>query len=152
MIAQPMVRLAQTMHLSCTDTNTVSKWKEVTFHLTHVALEFHRVRPKWLPSLWCIWHKLCTYLASDTNTVFKWKEVIFHMTHVTLEFHRVRPKWLPSLWYIWHKLCTYLATTLTLSPNENRCVVYARCTTGLEIVLDAPDDTTRWRGSSGSSF
>jgi hypothetical protein len=46
MIVEPMVRLAQTVHLSCTDTNTVSKWKEVTFHLTHVTLEFRRVRPK----------------------------------------------------------------------------------------------------------
>ena len=37
MISKPMVRLAQTMHLSCTDTNTVSKWKEVRFHMTHVT-------------------------------------------------------------------------------------------------------------------
>jgi hypothetical protein len=36
MIAEPMVRLAQTMHLSCIDTNTISKWKEVTFHMAHV--------------------------------------------------------------------------------------------------------------------
>jgi len=28
--------LAQTVHLSCTDTNTVSKEKEVRFHMTHV--------------------------------------------------------------------------------------------------------------------
>ena len=28
MISEPMVHLAETMHLSCTDTNTVSKWKE----------------------------------------------------------------------------------------------------------------------------
>jgi len=40
-----MVRLAQTMHLSCTDTNTVSKWKEVRLHMTHVTYEFHWVRP-----------------------------------------------------------------------------------------------------------
>ena len=37
MISEPMVRLAQTMHLSCTDTNTVSKQKEVRFHMTHVT-------------------------------------------------------------------------------------------------------------------
>ena len=47
MISEPKVRLAQTMHLSCTETNTVSKWKEVKFHMTHVTLEFHRVRPKY---------------------------------------------------------------------------------------------------------
>ena len=37
MISEPMVRLAQTMHLSCTDTNTTSKQKEVRFHMTHVT-------------------------------------------------------------------------------------------------------------------
>ena len=36
-ISEPMVRLAQTMHLSCTDTNTVSKCKEVRLHMTHVT-------------------------------------------------------------------------------------------------------------------
>jgi hypothetical protein len=46
MIAELMVRLAQTMHLSCTDTNTIFKWNEVKFHMTHVTLEFHRVHPK----------------------------------------------------------------------------------------------------------
>ena len=37
MIFKPMVRLALTMHLSCTDTNNVSKEKEVRFHMTHVT-------------------------------------------------------------------------------------------------------------------
>jgi hypothetical protein len=37
MISNPMVRLAQTMHLSCTDTNTVSKWTKTRFHMTHVT-------------------------------------------------------------------------------------------------------------------
>jgi hypothetical protein len=30
-----MVRMAQTMHLSCTDTTTISKWIEMRFHMTH---------------------------------------------------------------------------------------------------------------------
>jgi hypothetical protein len=34
-ISDPMVRLAQTMHLYCTDTNTVSKWTKIRFHKTH---------------------------------------------------------------------------------------------------------------------
>jgi hypothetical protein len=46
MISEPKLRLAQTMHLSCTDTYTVSKQKEERFHLTHVTKEFHRVCPK----------------------------------------------------------------------------------------------------------
>ena len=36
-IYEPMVRLAQTMHLSFFDTNTVSIWKEVRFQMTHVT-------------------------------------------------------------------------------------------------------------------
>ena len=34
MISEPMVRLAQTVHLSCTDTNTVSKQTKTRFHMT----------------------------------------------------------------------------------------------------------------------
>jgi hypothetical protein len=64
MISKPMVCLAQTMHLSSNDTNTISKWTKTRFHMTHVTLEFHRVRPKWLLRLWYVRHKLCTYLAS----------------------------------------------------------------------------------------
>jgi hypothetical protein len=37
MISEPMVRSAQTMHLSCTDTNTVSKQTEMRFHMTRVT-------------------------------------------------------------------------------------------------------------------
>jgi hypothetical protein len=58
-----MVCFAQTMHLSCTNTNTVSKQSKTRFHMTHVPEEFHRVCPKCLPSLWYVRHKPCTYLA-----------------------------------------------------------------------------------------
>ena len=37
MIPKPMVRLAQTVHLSYTDTNTVFKWTETRFDVTHVT-------------------------------------------------------------------------------------------------------------------
>jgi hypothetical protein len=46
-----MVCLAHTVHLSCTDTNTVSKQKEARFHMSHITYEFHRVRPKQFMSL-----------------------------------------------------------------------------------------------------
>jgi hypothetical protein len=36
-ISEPMLRLAQTMHLSCTHTNTVSKRTETRFHTTHIT-------------------------------------------------------------------------------------------------------------------
>ena len=37
MISEPMVRLAETVHLSYTKTNTISKWTEMRFHMTHVT-------------------------------------------------------------------------------------------------------------------
>ena len=37
MIYEPIVHVAQTVHLSCTDTNSVSKWTETRFHNTHVT-------------------------------------------------------------------------------------------------------------------
>jgi hypothetical protein len=36
-ICEPMVRLTQTEHLSCTNANTVSKQIETRFHMTHVT-------------------------------------------------------------------------------------------------------------------
>jgi hypothetical protein len=40
MVSPPMVCLAQTMHLSCFEINTISKQDEMTFHLTHITYEF----------------------------------------------------------------------------------------------------------------
>jgi hypothetical protein len=39
MISEPVVCLAQIVHLSCTDTNIISKWIEIRFHMTHVTYE-----------------------------------------------------------------------------------------------------------------
>jgi hypothetical protein len=50
-ISELMLHMVQTMHLSCTKTNTISKWTETRFYMIHVTKEFHRVRPKWFPSL-----------------------------------------------------------------------------------------------------
>jgi hypothetical protein len=36
-IFMPMVHLGQTVHLSDTEINTVSKWTKVSFQLTHVT-------------------------------------------------------------------------------------------------------------------
>jgi hypothetical protein len=59
-----MVRLAQKVHLSCTDTTTVSKWIEVRFHIINVTLEIHSVCPKQFLTLCYVWRKPCIYLAS----------------------------------------------------------------------------------------
>jgi hypothetical protein len=36
-ISEPMVHLAQTVDLSCTDTNIISKQTETRFYMTHVT-------------------------------------------------------------------------------------------------------------------
>jgi hypothetical protein len=53
------------LHLSWTDTSTISKWTKMRFHTTHVTLEFHRLRPKRFLSLWYVRRKPCNYLASS---------------------------------------------------------------------------------------
>jgi hypothetical protein len=63
-ISESMVCLVQTVHLSCTDTNTISKWTKTRFRIPHVTNEFHWLCPKWFLILWYIQHKPCTYLAS----------------------------------------------------------------------------------------
>jgi hypothetical protein len=64
MISKHMVRLAQTVHLSCTETNTIFKQIEMRFHMAHITYVFYRVCPKWFLNLWYVWHKPCTCLAS----------------------------------------------------------------------------------------
>jgi hypothetical protein len=56
--------LGANVHLSCTNTNTISKRTKIRFHTTHVTYKFHRVRPKLFMSLWYVQCKPCTYLAS----------------------------------------------------------------------------------------
>jgi hypothetical protein len=64
MISMPMVCSVQTVHLSCTDINTVSKWTKTKFHTTHETYEFHWVRPQLFMSLWYLQCKPCTYSVS----------------------------------------------------------------------------------------
>jgi hypothetical protein len=59
-----MVCSVQTVHLSCTDINTVSKWTKTKFHTTHATYEFHWVRPQLFMSLWYLQCKPCTYSVS----------------------------------------------------------------------------------------
>jgi hypothetical protein len=118
MISEPMVHLAQTVHLSCSNTNNISKWTEVRFQMTHVTSEFHRVRLKWFLSL-MVHSAQTVYLSCvKISTISKWTRTSFHLTLIAQEYHRVRRKWFLSLWYVWRKLCNYLAPTLTLYPNK----------------------------------
>ena len=113
-----MVSLAQTVHLSCTDTNTISKEKKVRFHMTHVTMEFPRVCLKWFPSLCYARCKPCAYLAS--RLALSLNGPSFHLSLVTRDYHRVHLKRFQSRWHVWHKLYTYLAPTLTQSPNRDK--------------------------------
>jgi hypothetical protein len=63
-VTKSMVHLTQTVHLSCTNTNTVSKWTETRFDMTYVTKGFLRVRPKPFLSLWYVQRKRRTYLVS----------------------------------------------------------------------------------------
>jgi hypothetical protein len=64
MISMPMVCLVQTVHLSCTNTNIVSKRTKMRFHMAHVTYEYHQVRLNLFMSLWYVHCKPCNYLAS----------------------------------------------------------------------------------------
>jgi hypothetical protein len=41
MISEPMVRSAQTVHLSCGKIDTISQWNETSFHLSLVTEGYH---------------------------------------------------------------------------------------------------------------
>ena len=46
MISEPMVRLLQTVHLSCVYISTISKRTQSSFRFSLVTKEYHRVCPK----------------------------------------------------------------------------------------------------------
>jgi hypothetical protein len=54
------------------------------------------------------------------------------------------------MWVMWSLVPAHLE--IVLVSVQDRCTVCAKRTIGLEIVLDATDNTPRGRGSSGSSF
>jgi hypothetical protein len=78
MISEPMVRLAQTVHLSWVKITTVSKRTETSFHLSLVTQEYHPVHQKQFLSLWYVWHKPCTYTAPKLTLSPKDRNKILH--------------------------------------------------------------------------
>ena len=62
LILEHMVCFTQTLHLSCIKISNISELTKSCFHLSPLTQEYHRVRPKWFLSLWCIRHKPCAYL------------------------------------------------------------------------------------------
>jgi hypothetical protein len=63
MIYEPMVHSVQTVHLYCTETNTVSKQTEARFHMTHSRSSSIGCIQDDFPSLWYVCRTPCTYLA-----------------------------------------------------------------------------------------
>jgi hypothetical protein len=114
MISEPMVRLAQTVQLSCSDTDTVSEWTETRFHMSHVTTELHRMHPKLFPRLWNVRCIPYTYLASRlilSPNGSKWASTWASSPRRTIEC-------VQNDFYVRWKPCTYLTLTLTPSPNR----------------------------------
>jgi hypothetical protein len=59
-----MVCSVQAAHLSCVKISTISKQTEMSFRLSIITSEYHRVHLKQFLSQWYVWRKPCTYLPS----------------------------------------------------------------------------------------
>jgi hypothetical protein len=118
MIFEPVVCLVQTVDLSCTETNTISKWTETRLYMTHVTYEFHRVRPKWFPRLRYVRRKPCTYHAPKLTLSPKGLKGDSSWPTSPRSSIGCVQKWFLRLWYVWCKLWTYLAPRLTLCLNR----------------------------------
>ena len=83
MISKPMVFLAQTVHLSCANADTMSKQTEN--EIPHDPLQLgvpsgaFKMISEPMVRLAQTVHLTCT----DTSIISKWTEKIFHMTQVT---------------------------------------------------------------------
>jgi hypothetical protein len=115
-----MVRMVQTMHLSCTESSSISKRTERRFYMTHDTYEFHRVRPKWFPSLRYVRCKPCTYLESRLalypnwqHLQNDWNEILHDSRHLGVPSGASKMIFEPVI----RLVQTYLALRLTLSIN-----------------------------------
>ena len=78
-ISMPEVHSAQTVHLSCTNSNTISKCTETSFHLT----EYHSGVPKVI-SMHVVHSVQTVHLSCDEiNTITKRIETSFLLTTVS---------------------------------------------------------------------
>jgi hypothetical protein len=84
-IFEPVVHLAQTMHPSCINISTVSKWTESSFYLSLVTKEYRAAKIISEPMV--LLAQIIHLSYTDTNTVSKLTEMKFDMTHVTLVFY-----------------------------------------------------------------
>jgi hypothetical protein len=114
MISEVMVHLTQTVHLSCTETNTISKRTKTSFHLSLVTQDYHPMHPKQFPSLWYVWRKPCTH----------------HAPKLTLSPNGLKgdSTWptspMSSIWCVQNNLCATvcLVQTMDLSCTETNTI------------------------------
>jgi hypothetical protein len=91
MISKPMVRSAQTVHLYCTDTNTVSKRTETRFHNTHhLGLPSGACKTISEPTVRLV--KTAHLSCVKISTISKQTQTSFNLSLVTLDYHRMRLK------------------------------------------------------------
>ena len=83
MISEPMVRSAQTMHLSHAETNTIPRRTKTSVNLTYITLEYHLGVPKAISTP--VLHSVQTVHLScaETNTISKWIEMRFLLTNIS---------------------------------------------------------------------
>ena len=117
MISEPMIRLAQTVHLTYVTVSTISKRTENEHPLEPRDLGVpsgasEKISEPMVHSAQIV-HLSCVKIS----TISKRTKTSLHLRLVSYEYHRVRPKRFLCLWYVWCKPCNYLAPTLTLSPK-----------------------------------
>ena len=119
MVSQSMVHPTQTMHLSCTETNTISKQTKAILDDTHHLGVLSGACKLIFKHMVCSIQTLHpSYMKISTIS----KQILssFHLSLFTYEYHRVLPQLFLSLWCIRRTPCTYLTLKLTLSPNRSK--------------------------------
>jgi hypothetical protein len=93
-----MVCSAQTVHLCCTETNTISKQNE-----TRIPHDPHHLE----------------VLLGVSKMIFEPMVCLAYTVHLSCDKITTISKWTKmSLWYVWCKSCTYHASRLRLSPKD----------------------------------
>jgi hypothetical protein len=73
-ISMPVVDSSQTVHLSCTEINIISKQSETSFHLTHVTFEYPSGASKMISKPMVRSAQTVHLFGTETNTISKQTE------------------------------------------------------------------------------
>ena len=83
MITIPEVYSAQTVHLSCAETKTISKWTKTSFHSTYITQEYDSDVPKAI-SMHVVHLVQTVHLSCDEiNTISRRIQMSFLLTNVS---------------------------------------------------------------------